>query len=299
MSQTIPVTATILVKNAQRYLIPVLNALHAFDEVLLLDNGSTDCTLTIAQRYPNVRIYHHDFDGFGPMKNRASRLARNDWIFNIDSDEIPTEKLLNAIYQIDFSQTHIVYHISRLNHYRGRPIRGCWYPDIIPRLYHRQYTQFNSVAVHERIQIPEGSQSITLDGELLHYSVDGVDALINKMQTYSHLNAQAHYQHKKVGLGTAIVHGLSMFFKNYLIKQGFRYGRDGFVISLTNALGSFYKYVKMYEYANQPPFPAGSRVQHQKYGVGTVLQVQPLYIAFDDGKQMVMAEHDSQLELLR
>jgi len=70
-----PITVTMLVKNAERYLPEALNALTSFNEVLLLDNGSTDNTLAIAAQYPNVTIHHHPFDGFGNMKNRAAAPA--------------------------------------------------------------------------------------------------------------------------------------------------------------------------------------------------------------------------------
>ncbi|ATD65026.1 hypothetical protein CGZ65_06240 [Neisseria weixii] len=64
----IPATAAMLVKNSERYLVEVLTALGDFDEVLLLDNGSTDRTFEIAAQFKNVSYFKHDFIGFGPMK---------------------------------------------------------------------------------------------------------------------------------------------------------------------------------------------------------------------------------------
>ena len=194
----IPITCAMLAKNAERRLKDVLDALAPFDEVLLLDNGSTDRTAEIAAQYPNVSICRHTtFDGFGNMKNHAATLARNDWIFSIDSDEIPTPELIAAIRTADLGQPENIYRISRLNHYRGRPVSGCgWSPDIIPRLYNRTFTRFSDRAVHEAVIIPPSARTATLSGSLKHYSFDSAEGLIAKMQQYSTLfakNAAAHH----------------------------------------------------------------------------------------------------------
>lgn len=244
----LPVTATLLTKNSERYLPQVLDALADFDEVLLLDNGSTDQTLVIAARYANVSVREHPFTGFGEMKNLAADYARNGWIFNIDSDEILSDELRQSLRQINWDDTATVYTVSRLNHYRGRPIRGCgWYPDILPRLYHRSHTRFSDRNVHERIEIPSGSRVQALSGSLLHYTYENAAHMIAKMQHYTDLYAVAHRGRKKAGVAQAVLHGVAAFIKSYIFKQGFRYGADGWVICTANAIGSYYKYIKLKE----------------------------------------------------
>lgn len=244
----LPLSATILVKNSETYLAQVLTSLREFDEVVLLDNGSTDNTLEIAKQFDNVSIYYHEFQGFGFMKNKAAELARNDWILNIDSDEVLTPELCHSLQAIDWSQTQCIYTILRLNHYRGRPIKACgWYPDILPRLYNRLHTRFTDQAVHERIDIPANSHVIALTGDLLHYSFTGAADLTAKMNRYTDLYAQEHRHRKQATIGQAVWHGIAAFVKSYVLKQGWRYGGDGLVISVGNAIGSYYKYVKLKE----------------------------------------------------
>ena len=97
MNTKLPITVTMPVKNSAKYLAQVLQALSAFDEIILLDNGSTDRTLEIAQGFENVVIKHSPFIGFGPLKNLAASYATHDWILNIDSDEVLPEALVEEL----------------------------------------------------------------------------------------------------------------------------------------------------------------------------------------------------------
>lgn len=254
MNTKIPISATILSKNSERYLVQVLDALRDLDEVVLLDNGSEDETLSIAARYPNVVVYTHPFQGFGLMKNLAAEKARNDWIVNIDSDEIVSQTLLQSLHQLDWTEPKNIYTISRLNHYRRRPIRACgWYPDVIPRIYHRKHTRFSDVAVHERINIQPDSHILALSGDLLHYSFDSASALTAKMQHYTDLYAAEQCGKKRSSVSKAVLHGVMAFLKSYLLKRGVRYGGDGLIIATGIAIGSYYKYIKLLEYNQKIP----------------------------------------------
>ncbi len=249
MMRKIPATAAMLVKDSERYLSEVLGALADFDEVLLLDNGSADRTFEIAKGFPNVSYHRHGFIGFGPMKNLAARLAKNDWVLSIDSDEVADEALIGAVRAAVLeNDRRQVFSLSRLNHYRGRLIKACgWYPDIIPRLYHRKFTRFSDRRVHESLLLPKDAKIRQLEGCLKHYSFENAEGLIRKMQQYSSLYADENRFEKGSSPFKALLHGTVSFFKNYLLKRGFAYGADGLVISIANAQGSYYKYVKLYE----------------------------------------------------
>ena len=78
----IPISVTVLTKNSQKYLSEVLSALQSFDEIVVYDTGSLDDTLDLARSFSNVSIYEHPFIGFGPTHNKASGLARHDWILS-------------------------------------------------------------------------------------------------------------------------------------------------------------------------------------------------------------------------
>ena len=239
------ISATLLSKNSERHLRQVLEALAPFDEVLLYDNGSTDKTLSLASAYPNVTLKQGPFLGFGPTHNEASRLARNNWIFSVDTDEIPSPELLQEILSLKLTRGH-VYTASRHNVYRGRHIKGCgWHPDRVPRLYHRLDTRFTDAQVHERI-ITKNLDVVDLKSPLYHYSYDNISDFLTKMNRYSELFAQDN-QGKPSSPCKAILHGAAAFLKSYFLKRGFLDGYPGFIISVYNGHTAFYKYLKLYE----------------------------------------------------
>lgn len=242
----IPITVTILTKNSDKYLEEVLKPLSNFDEVLLYDNGSTDKTFAIAEQFPNVKIVKGTFEGFGLTHNKASAAAKNDWILSIDSDEIVTEEMIQAISNLKLDPDTI-YSFPRHNYFEGKWIRWCgWYPDRQYRLYNRTKTSFTNAEVHEAI-IVEGHRHIPLDAPLVHYSYADQNDFLAKMQSYSSLFAKQYAGKKKSSLPIAIGHGIGAFLKSYIIKWGFLGGAQGFMISVYNGNTAFYKYLKLRE----------------------------------------------------
>lgn len=240
------ITVTILTKNSAKYLQEVLTALHAFDEVLIYDTGSTDQTKTIANRFPNVTWLDRPFIGFGPTHNAASHMAKNDWILSIDSDEVATPELVYEIQRISLDPK-AVYSFPRNNYYNGKWIKWCgWHPDRQIRLYNRQHTNFTNDQVHERI-ISDNMKHVCLSPPIKHYSYASTADFLQKMQSYSDLFAQQNRGKKRSSLCKAVLHGTFAFLKSYVIKRGFLGGREGFIISVYNANTAFYKYLKLCE----------------------------------------------------
>lgn len=240
------ISVTLLSKNSEKHLQKILEVLSDFDEVLIYDNGSTDRTLEIAKRFANVVVHEGPFFGFGPTHNKASSLAKNDWIFSLDTDEVPTKELLKELAALQLKRGR-VYSVPRSNVYRGRTIKGCgWSPDRVIRLYNRLDTKFTEVQVHERV-ISQGLQEIPLKGPLLHYSYESVHDFLTKMQAYSDLFAKENAGKIPSSPCKAILHAVFAFFKSYFLKRGFLDGYPGFLISVYNSHTALYKYLKLYE----------------------------------------------------
>lgn len=243
---TVAISVTILTKNSQKYLPEVLSALQIFDEILIYDTGSQDQTLDIARQFSNVNIYEGSFIGFGPTHNRASQLAKHDWILSIDSDEIVTPDLTTEIQTLALTRG-CVYSFPRHNEYRGKWVRWCgWHPDRQIRLYNRKETRFTDAQVHEAVEV-RYLKEMELQAPLRHYSYQHVSDFLHKMQAYSSLFASQYQGKKSSSFSKAIGHGFYAFFKSYILKRGFLGGEEGFEISIYNANTAFYKYLKLAE----------------------------------------------------
>lgn len=239
-----PISVTMLTKNSSRYIEACLSSLVDFDEVVVLDNGSTDDTLEIAQRFANVKIFTSEFIGFGPLKNLAQTHASHDWILSIDSDEVLTPELRQAIQNTTFDEQY-VYGFNRLNHFKGQPVHCCgWDKDTVKRIYNKTRTQFDNAQVHESIQM-QGLTLTTIRGNLLHYSYDSIEELIDKLQKYSTLWAEQNYHKKTSSMFKAVYRSLFAFLKNYILQKGILHGGIGLLISVCAAFGVFAKYAKL------------------------------------------------------
>lgn len=245
------ITVTILTKNAKKHIEETLRALEFANEIILLDNGSTDGTTEIAASFKNVKIFTQEgFDGFGKAHQKMEALASNDWILSIDADEVVSPALAAEIIGENLDP-NTVYKIRFDNYYRGKLIKGCgWSPDYKYRLYNKKVTGFDDKDVHENIKL-EGLKTKELNKSAKHYSFDSAPDFLRKIQNYSELYAKEHAGKKSSSPFKAVLRAQFAFFKSYFLKKGFLDGYEGFIISYYNAQSVFWKYIKLYE-ANRP-----------------------------------------------
>ena len=94
MFQRISVSVYIITLNEAHNIGACLDRLVEFDEVILVDSGSTDGTPELAGQYENVKTSFRQWSGFSEQKAHALSLCSNDWVLNIDADEILTVPVL-------------------------------------------------------------------------------------------------------------------------------------------------------------------------------------------------------------
>jgi len=249
------ISAVIVVKNAETTIYECLKSLKKFGEIILLDNKSDDKTLKIVQNFkedfPNIYIYTSEFIGFGALKNLALTYSKNEWILSIDADEVLEEDFLAELQNSELQKDQILA-LPRKNLYKKEWIKACgWYPDYVYRVFNKNTAKFNDNYVHESLII-NGLTIIKCKNGLKHYAFESIYDLLEKMQRYSELFAQSNL-HKKSSMSKSLARSIWKFVRDYFLKKGFLYGYKGFIISVCNALGVFFKYAKLYELSHKLP----------------------------------------------
>ncbi len=242
LSQIHPV---IIARNAAPTLEATLASLAAFPEVVVYDNGSTDATLDICRRAPNVRLLQGPFYGFGRTKRHASNLAAGDFVLSLDADEIVSAELLAALDRLDLERGPRAYALNRHNLLLGKHVRrGGWGDNWLVRLFDRRVCGFDDAPVHEKVVLPAGAGAERVEGPLWHQAVTDIDQFLQKISFYSELG-RGTGRRLRSPLGIAVGAAWA-FFRSYVLQAGWLEGWRGLVIANCEAQGSFFKHMKRY-----------------------------------------------------
>jgi glycosyltransferase involved in cell wall biosynthesis len=243
----VKISVVIITFNEERNIGACIDGVREIaDEILIVDSFSTDATQRICES-KNVRFLSHAFEGYGAQKNWATAQATHDVILNVDADEIPDARLVQAIQNVKNNWQSDVYTFNRCNNYCGQWIRhGAWYPDRKPRLYDRRKGAWTSAIVHETLEAHADAKTSLLAGDLLHYSYQTVAQHRHQMEKYSTLGAQEAFAKNKQATYLKIyINPVWRFIRDYFFRLGFLDGYFGWIIAKNTAHEVFLKYVKL------------------------------------------------------
>ena len=226
----------------------MLAALAWCDDIVVVDSGSADRTIEIAQA-AGARVLHHDFAGYGPQKAWAVTKARHDWVLVVDADEVVTPELRREIEQrleTDAGR-YAGYEIPISLIFLGRLLRhGGEYRMRHLRLYDRRRGNYNQNRVHERVELdgPLGS----LEHHMLHDSYGSLDAYFDKFNDYTTAGARDLLARgKTAGVATVVLRFPLTFIRQYFIRGHILNGYPGFVWALFSSMYPVVKYAKLRE----------------------------------------------------
>lgn len=238
----------IISKNEALNIGDCLKSVAFATERILVDSGSTDGTIEIAQEMKAQVHVNEKWPGFGPQKNLALDKATGDWVLSLDSDERVDANLREEILRVITSENALdAYELPRLTNFCGRWVYHCgWYPDYHVRLFKRSAGRFTDDLVHESIKIPSGRIG-KLTNRLIHYSFRTHEDCLRKMSQYSILGAtQAASKGKRPSLFKAVAFAAIDFSRTYFMKLGFLDGKTGLIIAIMSAEAMYQKYLGLY-----------------------------------------------------
>ncbi|MEO5346311.1 MAG: glycosyltransferase family 2 protein [Magnetococcus sp. YQC-9] len=241
----------LITRDAAAQLPTCLASVPFADEILVVDSGSRDATIVIAEAH-GARVVHQEWLGFGPQKRFAVFQARHDWVLCLDADESLSPELSQAIERELIAPRFTAYRFARCNRFWGRWLRhGEGYPDWQLRLFHRAHAQWREDPIHEGVTA-NGPVGI-LTGDLMHESAQDLESYLAKQNRYTSLQAERLVARGERPSGMRIIFSpLLRFFKFYLLRLGCLDGMPGLVHILIGCFNSFAKYAKAWEKGKNP-----------------------------------------------
>lgn len=216
--------------------------------VVVIDGKSRDESERVARRRAHrveVRPYAGDVD----QKRYCVGLAKNDWAFVLDADEVVTPELRHSIESALARRADDLagFRVNRSTRHLGRWIRhGDFYPDWKLRLFDRRRAEWVGRDPHGRVEVV--GRVADLEGHLEHHSYRDLSDQIARIQFFSDQAADALARDGvRFRLDRLVLHPPARFLKTYVLRQGFRDGLAGFIISSASAFYVFLKYAKHWE----------------------------------------------------
>jgi len=241
-----PVSLVIITLNEEKRIRKCIESAPFVEEVLVVDSGSADRTVEIAEQ-AGARVIHQDWLGYGRQKQYAVEQAVNNWVLSLDADEWLSGELAQSIQDRLVAPELRAYQSPRCNRFMGRWLKyGEGYPDLSLRLFNRKYAGWSSDTVHEKVVVK--GEVGTLSGDLLHESQETLQQYLDKQNRYTTLQAEQLYQSgKRSSSVKLLLSPLIRFIKFYIFRRGFLDGVPGLIHILIGCQNSFMKQVKLYE----------------------------------------------------
>jgi glycosyltransferase involved in cell wall biosynthesis len=252
-------TVTIITRDESANIAAALESVRWADEIVVVDSESTDGTPEIARRYTD-KVFVRPWPGYAAQKNFAADQAGHDWVLSIDADERVTPQLADEVRAVLGGEPKAAgYRIPRVTFHCGRWIRSTdWYPDHQLRLYDRRRGRWTGRHVHESVQV-DGAVA-RLAGELQHYAYRDLQHHVQTMDRYTTLAARQMFEDgRRARWIDILITPRLTFFRNYILRGGFRDGMAGLVISAMNAYYVGLKFAKLWELAARRSKEGGSQ----------------------------------------
>ena len=241
-----PLSVVVLTKNEQDNIADCLDSVKWADEIIVVDDESTDRTVEIAQRYTD-KIFHRKMDVEGRHRNWAYAQARNSWVLSLDADEMVSDELRLELVQAVTSIDFVAFDMPLRNYIGNYWVRyGGWYPASKVRLFVKDKFKYEEAEVHPRV-FYEGKCG-HLKKDIIHKGYPDLEHFLASINRQSTLEAVKWINtNRKMSLGRIIWRTVDRFFRRYLRKKAYKDGMYGFMIAYFDSFYQIISYAKFKE----------------------------------------------------
>ncbi len=249
------ISAIILTKNEEQNIKKCLESVKWCDEIILIDDNSSDKTAEIAKKYKTT-IYHHPLNNdFSTQRNFGVSKAKQEWILFVDADEVVTDALAyeisNAVGLKDQNSKNLNgFYIKRSDFIWGKQLKYGETGNIrLLRLGKKGFGVWEGMA-HEKWQI-KGNVG-KLINPLWHFPHKTVSGFLKEINFYTDIRAEElKNKNTKVFFWSILLYPLGKFLINYVIKRGFMDGMQGLVFAIIMSFHSFLVRSKLWLKGNE------------------------------------------------
>jgi glycosyltransferase involved in cell wall biosynthesis len=239
-------SVVIIAKNEERHIGECLESCAFADEIVVIDDNSTDETEEIAKAH-GAKVYSRSMNGdWASQQNFSIEKASFSWVFLIDCDERITPELRKSIETCIQKGDKKAYKVQRENHFHHfTATHGTLRPDWVLRLIPNDGIKVTG-QVHPKITTPYAVEKIS--GFLIHWPYRNWDHYYSKLNSYCKLSAVKYGEQKKSVsfFRDVIVRPFWAAFKVYFINRGFLDGKMGFIFAANHYSYTLQKYVRYY-----------------------------------------------------
>jgi glycosyltransferase involved in cell wall biosynthesis len=240
------ISGIIIARNEEEMIGEALDSLSFCDEIVVIDNGSTDRTREIAEK-KGAKIYEIQTNDFSQLRDFGLKKAESEWVLYLDADERVDSELKNSIKKnISEDSQHAAFFLKRKNYYFGKHE---WpYIEKLERLFQKDKLKGWKGKLHES-PVFEGEVGTISDGFILHFTHRDFESMLNKTIEWSSVEALFRYNngHPQMTWWRFPRVMLTAFLNSYIRQQGYRAGVTGVVESIYQSFSMFITYAKLWE----------------------------------------------------
>lgn len=240
-------SAVVLTRNEERNIARSLESVDFADEIIVIDDNSTDSTINIAEDL-GAKVYIRSLNkNWGEQRNYGLEKAKGRWVLFLDADEYITNKLKNEIIQLVGNPLNkdSGYFLIRKDIIWDKQLKhGESGKKRLLRLAKKSAGQW-ARSVHEYWKIKGKTRE--LNGTIVHKPHQSIGEFIRQVDLYSGIHAKENSREgKRSSLVKIVIYPPAKFVYNYIIRLGFLDGTEGFLVVAMMSLHSFLAWSKLW-----------------------------------------------------